>query len=143
MLIETILAQKGRNVVTIRPDHTVGAAVSLLAEHRIGAVVVEESGKIAGIFSERDLVKLLARGGPSGLDEPVRSVMTSPVLTCTPSDRIDHVMALMTRRHVRHMPVVEDRTLCGIVSMRDLGRHRLDEKELENATLLDIARMHG
>ncbi|MCQ8241498.1 CBS domain-containing protein [Rhizosaccharibacter radicis] len=143
MLIDAILARKGRTVISIRPDKPVSAAVALLAEHRIGAVVVEDRDRIAGIFSERDLVKLLARTGAAGLNEPVRSVMSSPVITCAPGDRIDQVMASMDKHHVRHMPVTEDDRMVGIVSLRDLGRHRLNEKELETATLLDISRRHG
>ena len=144
MLIETILDQKGRFCATVRPEATVATAVALLAEHRIGAIVVEDlHGGIVGIFSERDLVKLLASRGPSAMVVKLKEVMTSPVITCTPRDRVDGVMAMMSRRRIRHMPVVDDNTLSGMISIRDLVRHRLSEKETEAAVLLDIARLHG
>ena len=143
MLIATILEKKGHQVATLRPDQTVSAAVALMAERRVGAVVVEDKAAVVGIFSERDLVKLLARNGPAALDQPLRTAMTSPVITCRAEDRLDQVMAIMSQRHVRHMPVMENKTLRGMISIRDLVRHRLEEKELETATLLDISRMHG
>ncbi len=143
MLISTILEQKGTDVATLRPDQPVAAAVAMMAERRIGAVVVEDKGAVIGIFSERDLVKLLALEGQDALPEPLRKAMTSPVITCRLDDRLDQVMAMMTHRHVRHMPVMEGQKLRGMISIRDLVRHRLAEKELEAATLLDISRMHG
>ncbi len=143
MLIATILEKKGHQVATLRPDQTVSAAVALMAERRVGAVVIEDKQTVVGIFSERDLVKLLARNGPSALDQPLRKAMTAPVITCRAEDRLDQVMALMSQRHVRHMPVMDGTSLCGMISIRDLVRHRLEEKELETATLLDISRMHG
>ncbi len=143
MLISTILEQKGTDVATLRPDQPVSAAVAMMAERRIGAVVVEDKGAVSGIFSERDLVKLLALEGQDALSEPLRKAMTSPVITCRLDDRLDQVMAMMTQRHVRHMPVMDGPKLRGMISIRDLVRHRLAEKELEAATLLDISRMHG
>ena len=144
MLIETILEEKGRACATVRPDTTVAAAVALLAERGIGAVVVEDlKGGIVGIFSERDLVKLLAARGPAALPVKVREVMTSPVITCKPDDRIDAVMAIMNGRKLRHMPVVVGGGLAGMISLRDIARYRLSEKETEAATLLDLSRLHG
>lgn len=144
MLIEKILDQKGRDCATVRPDATVASAVSLLAERRIGAVVVEDlKGAIVGIFSERDLVRLLALRGAEALAVAVRDVMSSPVVTCKPGDRLDTVMAIMSERRIRHMPVAVAGGLCGMISIRDMIRHRLDEKETEAATLLDISRFHG
>ena len=143
MLISTILDKKGPEVASLRPTHTVSHAVTLMAERRIGAVVIEEGDAIVGIFSERDLVKLLAREGHAALDTPLRRSMTAPVITCRPDDRIDRVIAMMSERAVRHMPVVNGRRMVGIISIRDLIRHRFAEKELETATLLDISRMHG
>ena len=130
-------------MATLRPDQTVSAAVALMAERRIGAVVVEDKGTVVGIFSERDLVKLLARDGQAALLEPVRGSMTSPVITCRLEDRLDQVMEMMSERHIRHVPVMEGGRLRGMISIRDLIRQRLAEKELEAATLLDISRMHG
>ncbi len=144
MLIEKILDQKGRDCATVRPNATVAAAVSLLAELRIGAVVVEDlKGAVVGIFSERDLVRLLAQRGADALAVPVKDVMSSPVITCKADDRLDAVMAIMSERRIRHMPVVASGGLAGMISIRDLIRHRLDEKETEAATLLDISRFHG
>jgi len=143
MLISTILDEKGHDVATLRPAQSVRTAVALLAERRIGAVVIEENGRLAGIFTERDLVKLLARHGPAALERALSDCMTAPVITCRPTDRIDQVMAVMTERHIRHMPAMEGERLCGMISIRDLGRKRIAEKEVEAATLLDISRMRG
>ena len=144
MLIETILEEKGRACATVRPDATVATAVALLAERGIGAIVVEDlKGGIVGIFSERDLVKLLATRGPDALLVKVREVMTTPVITCKPDDRIDTVMAIMNGRRLRHMPVVVGDNLAGMISLRDIARHRLSEKETEAAVLLDLSRFHG
>lgn len=144
MIIDQILDGKGRDCATIRPEGTVAEAVAILAERRVGAVVVNDAaGKVVGIFSERDLVKLLAHAGHAALDRQVRSVMTAPVITCTPEDRIDQVMAIMSERRIRHMPVVTAHGIGGMISIRDLVRHRLSEKELEAAVLLDLSRLHG
>lgn len=144
MLIEKILEQKGRDCATVRPDATIAMVVSLLAERRIGAVVVEDlKGSIVGIFSERDLVKLLASRGADALAVKVKEAMTSPVITCTPGDQLHVVMAIMNDRRVRHLPVVVNNALVGMISIRDLIRHRITEKEMEAAVLLDISRFHG
>ena len=143
MLIEKILDQKGRDCATARPGASIATVVSLLAERRVGAVVIEDlKGTILGIFSERDLVKLLAHRGADALIVKVRDVMVSPVITCKPTDRIASVMATMAQRRIRHMPVVENDALAGMISIRDLIRHRLDEKEQEAAVLLDLSRAH-
>ncbi|TLU74220.1 CBS domain-containing protein [Lichenicoccus roseus] len=144
MLIETILDQKGRDCATIRPDAPVSAAVAILSSRRVGAVVVEDlKGAIVGIFSERDLVRLLAKRGRDALDLKLREAMTSPVITCKPSDRIDQALAIMNNRKVRHLPVVSNGSLAGMISIRDIARVQLSEKENEAAVLLDIARLHG
>ncbi len=144
MLIEKILDQKGRDCATVRPEATVATAVSLLAERRVGAVVVEDlKGSVVGIFSERDLVKLLAARGADALIVRVREVMSRPVITCKPEDRLDAVMTIMSERRIRHMPVIANDALAGMISIRDLIRHRLSEKEQEAAVLLDISRSHG
>ena len=107
MLIEKILEQKGRDCATVRPGASIATVVSVLAERRVGAVVVEDlKGRVVGIFSERDLVKLLALRGADALIVKVREVMNSPVITCKPEDRIDSVMATMAERRIRHMPVI-------------------------------------
>ena len=144
MNISDVLRDKGRQVTVAREDDTVADIVTVLAERRIGAVVVESAWqKVVGIFSERDLVRALARDGAAALDTRVSGLMTKAVITCSPADRIDAVLARMTMNRVRHMPVLDDGHLAGIVSIGDLVHHRLDEKELEAGTLLDIARMRA
>lgn len=144
MSISDVLHDKGHQVVTVRDTETVQAAVGKLAEHRIGAVVVEDQWmRHAGIFSERDFVNAVARHGAAALDWPVAKLMSSPVMTCSPQDRVEAAMATMTRARIRHLPVVENSRLVGIVSIGDLVKHRLDEKALEADVLLDIARLHA
>jgi CBS domain-containing protein len=144
MLISDIVATKGRSVATVLPTETVNHAVRLLAERRIGAVVVEDQWqRLIGIFSERDLVRLLAAAGPVVLDEPVERHMTRNVITCHPSDPIDDILGVMTMNKIRHVPVLHEGHLAGIVSIGDLVHHRLSEKAQEAAVLLDISRMRG
>jgi CBS domain-containing protein len=144
MKIADVLGNKGHQVTTCQETELVAAAVRRLAEKRIGAVVVEDRWqKLVGIFSERDLVNALAQEGPGALGHEVRELMSAPVVTCDPDDRIDAVLARMTRNRIRHMPVVADGHLAGIVSIGDLVHHRLDEKELEAGVLLEITRMRG
>lgn len=144
MLISDVLHGKGRAVVTIPADATVTEAIAKLAEKKIGALVVEDRWlKMAGIFSERDFLNWAARHGANVLDHKVGEVMTSPVITCAASDRIDTVLARMTIARIRHMPVAEDGHLVGIVSIGDLVKHRLDEKELEANVLLELSRMRA
>ena len=144
MLISDVLKIKGRNVVMVRPTDTVALAVSKFAEHRIGAVVVEDQWmKPVGVFSERDLVNAIARDGAAVLSFEVRQLMSSPIVSCRSSDRIDAVLATMTLARIRHLPVIDTGTLKGIVSIGDLVKHRLDEKELEASVLLDLSRLHA
>jgi CBS domain-containing protein len=144
MLISDVLKTKGHNVVMVRPTDTVAVAVGKLAAHRIGAVVVEDQWmKPLGIFSERDFVDAVARDGAAVLGLQVSQVMSSPIISCRSSERIDAVLATMTLAKVRHVPVIDVGDLKGIVSIGDLVKHRLDEKELEAAVLLDLSRMHA
>jgi CBS domain-containing protein len=144
MLISDVLHGKSREVVKIGADEKVADAVRKLAAHRIGALVVEDRWlKMAGIFSERDFVNAAAREGANALDRRVQELMTSPVITCSPSDRIDGVLAKMTVARIRHMPVMDNGRLVGIVSIGDLVKHRLDEKELEANVLLELSRMRA
>jgi CBS domain-containing protein len=141
--ISDVLGTKGGAVVTVIGTNTVGEVVAKLAEHRIGAVaVVDKWQKLAGIFSERDLVRVLAQHGTSALQRAVQDVMTTSVITCGVEDRIDAMLDRMTMRKIRHLPVVDGTALIGIVSIGDLVHHRLREKELESSVLLDIARFH-
>ncbi|MDA8251992.1 MAG: CBS domain-containing protein [Rhodospirillales bacterium] len=144
MLISDVIAIKGRRVATLLPTDTVERAVRLLAEQRIGAVVVEDPWqKIVGIFSERDLVRLLAQEGPAVLQRALAAVMTHNVITCRADDRIDDILRLMTINKVRHVPVTEAGRLAGIVSIGDLVNRRLTEKQQEAEVLLEIARMRA
>jgi len=138
MDVERILRSKGATVVTIRPDATVADLVHGLREAKIGAMVVSEDGwHVDGIVSERDVVRGLAERGPDVLNLPVSDVMTRDVATCSPHDNVKTVMTEMTLRRVRHLPVVLDGTLRGIVSIGDVVKNRLDEMETETGVLRD------
>ena len=127
MNVETILAGKGRDVMTIAPDATIADAVAMLETHRVGAAVVSTDGKtVTGILSERDIVHGLARHGGALLERRVEELMTRDVETCTGGDTDREVLALMTERRFRHLPVVEDGALAGIVSIGDVVKSRLD-----------------
>ena len=144
MLISDVLRTKGHHVERIHPTDSVELAVRKLAEHRIGALVVEDRWmKPVGIFSERDFINAVAREGAAVLGFQVQQLMSKPMLTCRSSDRIDAVLATMTMARIRHLPVIEDNELKGIVSIGDLVKHRLDEKELEASVLRDIQRMRA
>ena len=144
MLVSDVLRTKGHNVVRIHPTDSVETAVRKLAEHRIGALVVEDRWmKPIGIFSERDFINAVARDGPAVLGFEVQQLMSRPMLTCRSTDRVDAVLATMTTARIRHLPVIENNELKGIVSIGDLAKHRLDEKELEASVLRDIQRMRA
>jgi CBS domain-containing protein len=144
MHISDVLRVKGSHVQTVQQTNTVASVVRILAEKGLGAVIVEDRwAKLAGIFSERDLVRALSNRGADALNLEVRELMTTAVITCSPTDRVDAVLARMTMHRIRHLPVMTDGRLAGIVSIGDLVHSRLDEKELEAGVLLDIARMRG
>ena len=133
MNVETILASKGSEVSTIRPDATVGEALHRMRIERIGALVVSEDGaSIAGIISDRGIMWAIDEYGVGVLGNSVGSVMTKEVFTCSREDRVSALMATMTKRRFRHIPVVEkDGRLCGIISIGDVVKHRLDEIQHE------------
>lgn len=136
MTVKTILTHKGRNIVTVRLQTMVGEVVTCLAENRIGAVVVvDDARKIAGIISERDVVRVLAEHGAAALDMPVGDVMTRAVVTCTPDETIAAIMERMTLGRFRHVPVLTDGDLTGIVSIGDVVKHRVAEMEREQDAL--------
>jgi CBS domain-containing protein len=142
MLIIDVLGFKGHEVVKVHPADSVVLAVRKLAEYRIGALVVEDQWmKLVGIFSERDFVNAIAHDGAAALGFAVHQLMSSPIISCRSSDRIDAALGAMTLAKVRHLPVVDDGKLRGIVSIGDLVKHRLDEKELEANVLLELSRM--
>lgn len=122
-------------VATIAPDESVTALVAALAEHNVGALVVVDGDGVAGIASERDVVRRLAERGAGLLDEPVSAIMTSEVRTCTSSDSVDDIAATMTERRVRHMPVVDGARLVGIVSIGDVVSSRIRQLEHDRGQL--------
>lgn len=138
MRINSILNGKGDDVATVGPDRTVADALGLLAEHGIGALVVSTDGRrVDGIISERDIVRVLSSDGAGTLEHPVHQIMTSTVVTCTREDTVDSLMAIMTDQRVRHVPVVEDGMLAGIISIGDVVKHRVGELESETRHLKD------
>ncbi len=142
MIVKSILAGKrGGNVVTIEPTADLTAAVKLLAERRIGAVVILGADhRIVGILSERDIVRTLAERGSTALSELVGQVMTRDVKTCSEADTIEDLMGRMTTGKFRHMPVVEQEKLIGIVSIGDVVKNRVEEIEHEAEALRDYIR---
>jgi CBS domain-containing protein len=138
MRIIDVLRAKGAQVVTITPDTKVRRLLAVLAEHRIGAVVVSADGSsIDGIASERDIVRALAERGAAVMSEPVTAIYTAEVRTVTPQTSLEEVMRMMTEHRVRHAPVVADGVLRGIVSIGDVVKNRIDELETERAALTD------
>ncbi len=135
MKINDILRGKGKEVVTISPEATVTELLALLAEYNVGALVVSsDSSSVTGIVSERDVVRLM-NGTPDAGDVRVSAIMTEQVHTCTPDDHIDDMMRLMTDRRIRHVPVVVDGRLTGIVSIGDVVKSRIGELEFEREQL--------
>jgi CBS domain-containing protein len=136
MTIHAILLSKGVTVHSIKPDAILTDAVALLRQHRIGAMlVIEGNNLIVGVLSERDVVRALGSHGVAALDMPVHSVMTSPVITCHPEDTVAATMSLMTTRRIRHLPVIDDGRLIGMVSIGDLVKKRIEDSEREAAEL--------
>ena len=138
MNVEHILSDKGRKVVTIAPGKSLAEASQVLSENRIGAVIVSDgSNPVLGILSERDIVRAVAAGGGAALGEPVSRHMTGKVVTCTSRMAINDLMETITTGKFRHVPVVENGALVGIVSIGDIVKHRLAEIESESRALRD------
>ena len=136
MLIAELLRTKGSFVATIPPDATVGDMLAALTEHGVGALVVSTDGEhIDGIVSERDVVRHLHRVGSSLIDQPVHTIMTVDVRTCTTADRVADLMVVMTEHRVRHVPVVEQDVLVGIVSIGDVVKSRIGDLQGERDEL--------
>lgn len=134
MRVGLILSAKeqGPEVISIQPDVSVSEACKILQQHRIGAVLVRKAnGDIAGILSERDIVRFLAGQGAEGLSAPAEKLMTANVITCSPDDTIDDVMGIMTQKRFRHVPVVDDGGIIGIISIGDVVKHKIEEIEAE------------
>ena len=138
MTVRAILDLKGRDVTTIAPDKTLGDAASLLSQHKIGALVVTGADRrVTGILSERDIVKAVSAGGAAALEEKISTHMTREVVTCGPHDTMAELMGRMTAGRFRHVPVVENGRLVGIISIGDVVKHRLAEMERESSALRD------
>lgn len=132
MNVATILKTKGRTVTTARPDTPVKEIAEKLATKKIGAIViVGDGGRVAGIFSERDLVRAIAERGPAALALPVCDIMTRNVVTCQEDDTLDDLMELMTNGRFRHIPVVVDGALVGLISIGDVVKYHIADMELE------------
>jgi CBS domain-containing protein len=138
MDVKTILTGKGSDIITIEPNASLEAAIATLAKHRIGALVVLGADRrVIGILSERDIVRTLAELGADALAKPVAQVMTRKVVTCGAADTVVAIMERMTTGKFRHVPVIEQDQLIGIVSIGDVVKHRLWEMEHESAALRD------
>ena len=139
MYVETILKRKGTNIVSTSPDETIAAVVHLLESKRIGAaLVLDEAGEVAGIISERDIVQGMARHGERIHAMKVSEMMTADVVSCRPQDTIEAVMNVMTESRFRHMPVVDDGGLCGVISIGDVVKQRIADTEME----VDVLRQY-
>lgn len=137
MLVTEILKAKGDLVFTVSPSQTLAEAAGLLQRHGVGALLVREAedGPVAGILSERDIVWGLAKGGEDALKKTVGDCMSRDLVLASPSETVDSLLAKMTDRRVRHLPVIKDGKLCGIVSIGDLVKHKIGEVEAEAANL--------
>lgn len=137
MIVSQILKSKSETgVISVRPDASVSEAVGVLSEKRIGTLVVaKEAGGLDGIVSERDIVREMGRQGVALMTEPVSKIMTSKLVTCGPSDTADGVLEMMTKGRFRHMPVVDDGTMVGLISIGDVVKARLSELSMEKDAL--------
>jgi CBS domain-containing protein len=142
MSVESILRKKGTDVATIAADVSVKRAADWLQAKNIGALVVTRGNAILGLVSEREIVHAISRYGETATSMPVSEIMRHGVITVSPAETVAHAMSLMTRHRVRHMPVVHEGKLAGIISIGDVVKHRLDDLELETHVLRD-ARIAG
>ena len=133
MNVDSILAGKGREVRTIRPGATVADAIQRMHKERVGSLVVSEDGRrIDGIISDRGIMDAIAQRGLSVVEVAITEVMAREVVTCVAQDEVGSIMAVMTNRRIRHLPVVDDEgRLAGIISIGDVGKHRIDEIQFE------------
>jgi CBS domain-containing protein len=135
MTVRSILDTKGHQILSVEPDAKLSAAVKILSEKRIGAVLVMSSGRIEGILSERDIVRVLGERGAAVLDESVSAVMTRKVVSCREKDTVGSIMERMTTGKFRHLPVVEDDKVVGLISIGDIVKWRVKEFENEQEAL--------
>ena len=142
MNVAQLLGDKGHDVVSVQPHRTLAEAVKILSERRIGAVVVTGAdGALVGILSERDIIRAMGESGASALEGPVSRIMTSKVVTCRPQTSIDELMEIMTSGRFRHIPIVENGRIAGIVSIGDVVKHRVAEIEAESRAMRDYIAM--
>jgi CBS domain-containing protein len=138
MNVSFLLLSKGGDVATISENRSVADALHILRERKIGALVVTGlSAPLAGIFSERDAVRAIAEHGPAALEEKIHDFMSSPVTTCEPSTTVNELMGMMTAERIRHVPVIENGSLVGVVSIGDVVKARFEELEHDKQELLD------
>jgi CBS domain-containing protein len=135
MTVRSILDSKGHQVLSVEPDAKLSAAVEILGGRKIGAVLVMSQGRIEGILSERDIVRVLSERGAGVLEEPVSAVMTRKVVSCKQSDTVAGIMEMMTLGKFRHLPVVEDGKVVGLISIGDIVKCRVQEYESEQEAL--------
>ena len=136
MTVASILAHKGREVLTAPASTSLASVADILATKRIGAIIITgQKGEVAGILSERDIVREIAKHGADALDQPAQVCMTRKVISCTESDTVDRVMELMTSGRFRHLPVLEDERLVGIVSIGDVVKRKIEQAERDAGEL--------
>jgi CBS domain-containing protein len=135
MTVRAILDTKGHQIESVEPDARLSAAIKTLAERKIGAVLVMSQGRVEGILSERDIVRVLGERGAAALDEPVSAVMTRKVVSCKQADTVAAIMEMMTSGKFRHLPVVENDTVVGLISIGDIVKWRVGEYEAEQEAL--------
>ncbi len=143
MTVSAILRFKGSDVVSAKPSDTLESVARLMARKRIGAVLVLDEGSVAGVLSERDIVKTIAAHGSDALSMPVRAAMTSVVVSCSPHDTVEEVMEEMTRGRFRHMPVIEEGRLLGVISIGDVVKRRIDDAVHEAEALREYVASAG
>jgi CBS domain-containing protein len=137
MTVRAILDTKGHNVQGVEPQAKLSSAIKILGERKIGAVLVMSAGRIEGILSERDIVRVLGERGAAVLDEPIGAVMTRKVISCKQSDTVAAIMEMMTLGKFRHLPVVEGEMVVGLISIGDIVKWRVQEYEMEQEALRD------
>lgn len=142
MTVAHILGDKGREIISTQPHRTLDEAAKLLAEKRIGAVIVMGAdGALLGILSERDIIRAIGQGGSAALSNPVSSYMTAKVITCTSETPVDEVMQIMTAGRFRHVPVLDGKRVAGIISIGDVVKRRVAEMEAESSAMRDYIAM--
>jgi CBS domain-containing protein len=137
MTVRAILDSKGRHIESVEPDAKLSAAIRILSERRIGAVLVMSKGHLDGILSERDIVRVLGERGAQVLDEPLSKVMTRKVVSCRQNDTVAAIMEMMTLGKFRHLPVIEEGIVVGLISIGDVVKWRVREYETEQEALRD------